>query len=266
MFSGGADVNDFTTAADGRDARRSATCIEAIEQGHEDVRRGDRRQRAGRRLRAVARVRLPRRDGEVARRPAGDQAGPAAGRRRNAAAAAPDRRERRAADDAQGRHRQSARRAKAKGILDEVVDGDVVEAAKNYAGKPKRRISQTQGGAGRRQPGLFATPFVVAQAHMMVPPEENGGFAAHKLIDAVQAAIELPFERGWARELRLFMELVQFAAVGGAAPRVLRRARAVESPRACRRPSRSRSRPPASSAPARWAPGSRSCSPRPASR
>ncbi len=57
--------------------------------------------------------------------------------------------------------------------------------------------------------GLFATPFVVAQAHMMVPPEENGGYAAHKLIDAVQAAIELPFERGWARELRLFMELVQ---------------------------------------------------------
>jgi 3-hydroxyacyl-CoA dehydrogenase len=99
--------------------------------------------------------------------------------------------------------------AKAKGILDEVVDGDVVEAAKKYAGKPKCRISEKKAELGVANLGLFATPFVVAQAHMMVPPEENGGYAAHKLIDAVQAAIELPFERGWARELRLFMELVQ---------------------------------------------------------
>ncbi|HWT07374.1 MAG TPA: enoyl-CoA hydratase/isomerase family protein, partial [Xanthomonadales bacterium] len=98
-----------------------------------------------------------------------------------------------------------------KGILDAVTDGDVVEAAKNYAGKPKRRISERKAELGVANLGLFATPFVVAQAHMMVPPEENGGFAAHKLIDAVQAAIELPFERGWARELRLFMELVQSA-------------------------------------------------------
>ena len=29
---------------------------------------------------------------------------------------------------------------------------------------------------------MQAAPFVVAQAHKMVPPEENGGFAAHKLI------------------------------------------------------------------------------------
>ena len=96
-----------------------------------------------------------------------------------------------------------------KGILDEVVDADAVAAAKAYAGKPKRRLSQIKAELGVANLGLFATPFVVAQAHMMVPPEENGGYAAHKLIDAVQAAIELPFERGWARELRLFMELVQ---------------------------------------------------------
>jgi len=98
-----------------------------------------------------------------------------------------------------------------KGILDAVTAGDVVEAAKNYAGKPKRRISERKAELGVANLGLFATPFVVAQAHMMVPPEENGGYAAHKLIDAVQAAIELPFERGWAREMRLFMELVQSA-------------------------------------------------------
>jgi 3-hydroxyacyl-CoA dehydrogenase len=104
-----------------------------------------------------------------------------------------------------------AQDALAKGILDAVVDADVVEAAKQFAGKPKRRISERKAELGVKGLSLFATPFVVAQAHMMVPPEENGGFAAHKLIDAVAAAIELPFERGIAREERLFMELVQSA-------------------------------------------------------
>jgi 3-hydroxyacyl-CoA dehydrogenase len=99
--------------------------------------------------------------------------------------------------------------ALAKGMLDEVVDGDVTSSAKKHAAKPKRRLSERKAELGVANLGLFATPFVVAQAHMMVPPEENGGYAAHKLIDAVQAAIELPFERGWAREMRLFLELVQ---------------------------------------------------------
>jgi 3-hydroxyacyl-CoA dehydrogenase len=101
--------------------------------------------------------------------------------------------------------------AKEKTLLDEVVDGDVVAAAKAFAGKPRRRIAKLQAQLGIKGMGLFATPFVVAQAHKMVPPENNGGFAAHKLIDAVQAAVELPFERGSAREMRLFGELLQSA-------------------------------------------------------
>jgi 3-hydroxyacyl-CoA dehydrogenase len=102
-----------------------------------------------------------------------------------------------------------AEEAKAKGILDEIADDDAVAGAKAYAGKPKRRLSERQAQLGVANLGLFATPFVVASAHKLVPPEENGGFAAHKLIDAVQAAIELPFERGLAREARLFEELVR---------------------------------------------------------
>jgi 3-hydroxyacyl-CoA dehydrogenase len=58
---------------------------------------------------------------------------------------------------------------------------------------------------------LFALPFVVAQAHKLVPPEERGGLAAHKLIDAVEASIELDFPRGLAREYRLFGELAASA-------------------------------------------------------
>ena len=104
--------------------------------------------------------------------------------------------------------------AQVKGMLDEVVEGDVLAAAQALiervvATEPKRRISERRAELGVANLGLFATPFVVAQAHKMVPPEENGGFAAHKLIDAVQGAIELPFARGVAREARLFGELVR---------------------------------------------------------
>ncbi len=104
-----------------------------------------------------------------------------------------------------------ADKAKELGILDEVVEGDPVTAAANLARSgSKRRISEKKAFIGK---GITAQagPFVVSQAHKMVPPEDNGGFAAHKLIDAVEAAVEMPFEFGIAREARLFEELVRSA-------------------------------------------------------
>ena len=71
-----------------------------------------------------------------------------------------------------------------------------------------------------------AGPFVASQAHKMVPPEENGGFAAHKLIDAVEAAVELPFAFGLAREGAAIRRIGSFAPVGRAAPHLFRRTRA----------------------------------------
>jgi 3-hydroxyacyl-CoA dehydrogenase len=99
------------------------------------------------------------------------------------------------------------------GILDEIVEGNVVERAISLAKEipPKRRISALEATIAPDVP-VQAAPFVVAQAHKMVPAEENGGFAAHKLIDAVQAAVELPFAFGTARESRLFDELVRSKA------------------------------------------------------
>jgi len=110
----------------------------------------------------------------------------------------------------------SAADAKAKGLIDEIAAGDVVDAAIALlagigAEQRKRRVSARTTELGIAGLALFATPFVVAQAHKMVPPEERGGFAAHKLIDAVEASIELPFARGLAREFRLFDELVRSA-------------------------------------------------------
>ncbi len=104
----------------------------------------------------------------------------------------------------------NAERAMELGILDEVVEGNVVEhaVAKARSHPPKRRISAMQTSIAPGVPDQ-AGPYVVAQAHKMVPPESRGGLAAHKLIDAVQAAVELPFAFGLAREARLFDELVR---------------------------------------------------------
>jgi 3-hydroxyacyl-CoA dehydrogenase len=111
-----------------------------------------------------------------------------------------------------------AQRAVELGILDEITPGDSIDEAAKFAKRvsaeptleapAKRRISAREAIIASDVP-LQAGPYVVAQAHKMVPREENGGLAAHKLIDAVQAAIEMPFNFGLAREARLFEELVR---------------------------------------------------------
>jgi 3-hydroxyacyl-CoA dehydrogenase len=112
----------------------------------------------------------------------------------------------------------SAERALELGIIDDLAQSDdIVEEGATFGrevvgkteGRPaKRRVSELKAIVGKGIPAQ-AGPFVVSQAHKMVPAEDNGGYAAHKLIDAVQAAVELPFAFGIAREARLFDELVR---------------------------------------------------------
>jgi 3-hydroxyacyl-CoA dehydrogenase len=97
---------------------------------------------------------------------------------------------------------KDAKQAKGMGILDDVALGAVeraVELAKTKAGT-KARVSRFS---------FIVLPSMTAMAHGMVPPEERGGFAAHKLIDAVEAASEMEFKYGLAHERRLFEELVR---------------------------------------------------------
>ncbi len=104
--------------------------------------------------------------------------------------------------------RLTAEEALAKGILDRVGD-DAVETAIAVLGEGrKRRLSERKAILPK---GVVpqALPFVVSQAHKMLPAEENGGYAAHKLVDAVEAAVTLSFKHGLAREFRLFDELVR---------------------------------------------------------
>jgi 3-hydroxyacyl-CoA dehydrogenase len=101
--------------------------------------------------------------------------------------------------------------AKSKGIVDEVVDANLLDAALARATKGgKRRVSALKAIIGPGIP-MQGAPFIVSQAHKLVPPEDRGGFAAHKLIDAVEAAVTMPFPFGLAREARLFDELVRSA-------------------------------------------------------
>jgi 3-hydroxyacyl-CoA dehydrogenase len=97
---------------------------------------------------------------------------------------------------------KDAKPAKGMGILDEIVEGDLIERAVAFAREKagtKNRISALK---------ILVPPPMVAIAHGMVPPEAKGGFAAHKLIDAMEAASDLDFKFGIAREARIFEELV----------------------------------------------------------
>jgi 3-hydroxyacyl-CoA dehydrogenase len=98
---------------------------------------------------------------------------------------------------------KTAKQAKAMGLIDEVVEGDVVTRAVEFANEKagtKNRASSTT---------FQVLPFMTAMAHGMVPAEDKGGYAAHKLIDAVEAASEMDLAFGLAREARLFEELVR---------------------------------------------------------
>lgn len=96
--------------------------------------------------------------------------------------------------------------AMADGIVDTIAEGDLPAAAAAAAQGPKRRVSTRAAELGVPGAALFAVPWAVAQAHKAAPPESRGGYAAHRAIDAVAAALELDFERGLARERRLFGE------------------------------------------------------------
>jgi 3-hydroxyacyl-CoA dehydrogenase len=114
----------------------------------------------------------------------------------------------------------SADRALELGLIDEIVDPGVMVSLSNHPeqlaggeqveGLRKRRVSEMRVQLPATAQA-FALPYIIAEAHKSVPAEESGGLAAHKLIDAVQAAFELPFARGLAREYRLFDELVASA-------------------------------------------------------
>lgn len=105
-----------------------------------------------------------------------------------------------------GRHIDPAK-AKAAGLVDRVVEaGDVAAAGLSYAnellaaGTPIRRTRDAQGLADREaaQAAIDAARSTATKARGLLSPG--------KIVDAVQAALDLPFEQGMAKERELFVE------------------------------------------------------------
>jgi 3-hydroxyacyl-CoA dehydrogenase len=103
-----------------------------------------------------------------------------------------------------------AGKAKELGILDEIVEGDLLEGALRFA-----EGAQTRGTAGRRireredkiaeargNAGLFEA------YRQAVQKRARGQIAPLRCVDAVEAAVRLPFAEGLKREREIFQELV----------------------------------------------------------
>ncbi|MDI6726540.1 MAG: 3-hydroxyacyl-CoA dehydrogenase NAD-binding domain-containing protein [Smithellaceae bacterium] len=99
----------------------------------------------------------------------------------------------------------SAAKAKSQGILDEVVEGDLKAAALNLA---KRVLDERR--SIRRVSSLAVkldNPAVFEDFAKGIARKSRGFIAPFKCIDAVRAAVELPFAEGMKRESSIFMEL-----------------------------------------------------------
>jgi 3-hydroxyacyl-CoA dehydrogenase len=97
-----------------------------------------------------------------------------------------------------------AARAAEIGLVDEVADGDLLEAAVRFAraraGSGRRRISE-------RRADLNET--ALGTARTRAQPADRGGLAEREAIDAVADATRLPFDEGLASERRRFVDLLQ---------------------------------------------------------
>ncbi|HEY9754445.1 MAG TPA: 3-hydroxyacyl-CoA dehydrogenase NAD-binding domain-containing protein, partial [Oculatellaceae cyanobacterium] len=91
------------------------------------------------------------------------------------------------------------------GIIDEVVEGDLLEAAIRFGDKrlaelPKRRISAL---------AIEDRPEIIAAIRAQVPDVEQGGLAHHRAIDCIEMTAKFGFAEGMAAERRHFEKLYQ---------------------------------------------------------
>ncbi len=93
------------------------------------------------------------------------------------------------------------------GLIDQIAPGDLLEGALAFAqelirsGAPARRVRDRAIDAAALRPGFFD------EVRKRVAKEKRNLLAPQRIIDAVQAAVELPFEQGLKRERELFVEL-----------------------------------------------------------
>ena len=99
----------------------------------------------------------------------------------------------------------TAQAAKA-GVIDKIIDGDLLDGAIDYARglitqkAPLRKIRDINVDAGKLPAGFFD------EARKRIAKERRSLFAPQRIVDALEAAATLPFEKGMARERELFLQ------------------------------------------------------------
>lgn len=100
----------------------------------------------------------------------------------------------------------SAKVAREKGLIDAIVEGNLIEAAKRYCGelvatrKPLRLASACAVNPDSVPPTLFA------DKRAELAKKSRGAIAPARIVDCVEAAVEKPFAKGLAYERELFVE------------------------------------------------------------
>jgi 3-hydroxyacyl-CoA dehydrogenase len=95
------------------------------------------------------------------------------------------------------------------GVIDKIIDGDLLDGAITYARElavrkaPLRKVRDLSVDAARTPPGFFD------EARKRAAKEKRNLFAPQRIIDALEAAATLPFDKGMARERELFMQCAQ---------------------------------------------------------
>lgn len=99
-----------------------------------------------------------------------------------------------------------AHEAKPLGVLDEVFEANLKKAALDFANRviaEKRPLKRL-----RELAPKLDSPFVFDEFTTSIERKVRGFIAPFKAIEAIKAAVELPFDKGMEREREIFMELL----------------------------------------------------------
>lgn len=102
----------------------------------------------------------------------------------------------------------SAGKARDLGLVNEIIEGDLVEGAIRYArdlvdsGAPLKRIRDINIDPATIEPGFFE------QARKRLKARARGQIAQDRIVSCLEAAVSLPIDKGLERERELFRELV----------------------------------------------------------
>jgi 3-hydroxyacyl-CoA dehydrogenase len=92
------------------------------------------------------------------------------------------------------------------GVIDKIIEGDLLEGAIAYARDlasrkaPLRKVRDLDVDAAKTPAGFFD------EARKRVAKEKKNLYAPQRIVDAVEAAATLPFDKGMARERELFLQ------------------------------------------------------------